>query len=327
MLTLTLLLSLAGCSTQADTPSEVAEAYWAAILAGDEVAATALTARAEAAPQSNFRRDMKIDTGKIEAIRFGEEIADGNQTSVVTIVSARMETSGGTDGNKPLEVTFGTQLVKEDGEWRVAPDRTNQNMMGAALQVAMGATGQAIASGMQQAMEGLGEAMAEGLQSMVDGLSEGLSEVAPVSEPATPAAPWRPPEVSSAQVSGTIQGTPVALTRVEWNNTLAIYSGNGWGSNPSLLLFLFLDENELPADRTITVEAAAGGFNNPHIHYRWRDPQSGKIDTRVLTRDYDLTLKLGTPTDGRVPGDIRFSVPGESTELRGSFEIERPAPD
>ena len=62
------------------------------------------------------------------------------------------------------------------------------------------------------------------------------------------------------------------------------------------------------------------------MHYRWRNPESGEIETTVLTQDYNLTLTLGDAIDLKVPGQISFSVPGEGTEVRGSFEIQLPAP-
>lgn len=87
---------------------------------------------------------------------------------------------------------------------------------------------------------------------------------------------------------------------------------------------MFLDEGEQPSERTITVNADQGAHGHPHVHYRWRNRQTGEIETEVAMSNYDLELVLGAMVAGRVAGQIRFSVPGEATDLAGTFEIQLP---
>ena len=93
-----------------------------------------------------------------------------------------------------------------------------------------------------------------------------------------------------------------------------------WDSNPSLLLFLFLPEGELPVDRVITVASDNKSRSYPHVHYRWRD-EAGDIQTTVLTEGYNLQLHFDKAIDGQVAGKLRFDVPGEDTRLQGEFSL------
>jgi hypothetical protein len=121
-------------------------------------------------------------------------------------------------------------------------------------------------------------------------------------------------------VEGTIRGTSVHLDGSELDSiTLSIFEGDSWGFNPSLLIFLFLDEGELPAGRTFTMRPDGHDPTSVHVHYRWRDPESGEIHTEMVTSGYELELKLGEIEDGQLPGSIVFAVPGEETRVRGSF--------
>jgi hypothetical protein len=126
---------------------------------------------------------------------------------------------------------------------------------------------------------------------------------------------------ASGTVEGTVQGSQVKMTHASFDGQLAVFEGDGWGFNPSLLLFLFLDEGESPAGRTITVDASNEDYDQtrPHVHYRWRNPSTGEIDTKVVMNGYDMQLTFGEVADGTIPGMIEFSVPGEDTRVEGSF--------
>jgi hypothetical protein len=122
---------------------------------------------------------------------------------------------------------------------------------------------------------------------------------------------------------GQIRGTDVHLTASEFDGELAIYEGDGWGWNPSMLIFLFLDEDEIPENRTFHVSAEAGmEASSPHIHYRWRDPQSGDIEVEVTVQGYDMTLAFGTVEGDALPGTIDFALPEENTRITGEFRAK-----
>ena len=125
---------------------------------------------------------------------------------------------------------------------------------------------------------------------------------------------------ASGDVGGEIEGTRVQLTGADFDGDLALYEGEGWGWNPSMLIFLFLDEGEIPENRTFEVQAANGlEMSNPHVHYRWRDEQSGNIDVDMTMQGYDMKLSFGTMEAGALPGTIEFVVPGEDTRVSGEF--------
>ena len=321
-----LMLALSACSGEPHTsPGDVTRDYWSAIQNGETTAAANFTIQ----PQANEQQDgltTTVDGSKIKTIRVGEAATNVGQSKVPTTLVSIMDSSD-PDAEQTIEVSFDTQLILTEPGWKIDLETTNNNMMAAAMQAAFGVMGQALADGMQDAMKGLGEAMAEGMQAVTEGFAEGFENLDEYNNDLQlKPAPYQAPTITPARITGLINDTSIELTKAEWSNTLALYSGDSWGSNPSLLLFLFLGEGEQPVARTITVDAAAGGFHNPHVHYRWRNPESGEIETTVLTQDYNLTLTLGDAIDLKVPGQISFSVPGEGTEVRGSFEIQLPTP-
>ncbi len=326
-------LTLLACVDNTADPSTVAERYWDALKKGDKAVIDELTVTLEpTAETSIFSGEMTMDGDKVREIRLAEALIDGDKARVPTVIIPEPESQTG----GVVEISFDTQLLKLDGHWKIDRKTTEANLMAAALVAAMGAMGEAFTKGMEEAskdmheaVEVIGEAVTEGLQAMVEGLAEGLSEGLEMTrdgadEMATQAKPqpYVPPVVLPARVSGSIRGTGVELNKAEWSHNLAIYSGEGWGFNSSLLIFLFLPEGELPVDRTITVNAKEGGFNHPHIHYRWKNPETGNIETQVVTSDYDMEITFGEQVGQRVSGEIQFSVPDEDTDVTGSFQIE-----
>ena len=128
---------------------------------------------------------------------------------------------------------------------------------------------------------------------------------------------------AASDVGGQIEGTEVELTGADFDGDLALYEGDGWGWNPSLLIFLFLDDGESPENRTFDVQASDGlEMSNPHIHYRWRNGRSGDIDVDMTMQGYDMKLSFGTMEAGVLPGTIEFVVPGEETRVAGNFRAK-----
>jgi len=137
--------------------------------------------------------------------------------------------------------------------------------------------------------------------------------------PGAEATPSDAPDVVRGPVTGTIRGTDVRLAGAEYDGQLSLYAGEGWGFNPSLLLFLFLENDEIPAGRTIEVDPRVRmDEGTPHVHYRWFDA-TGEIDTDAAIEGYTLKLSFGEPMNGLLPGTIEFAVPGEDTRVGGAF--------
>lgn len=325
-------LTMIACGDPSSDPDVVARHYWAAVQENDQKTIEKLSVLEEPKVEASvFSSKTTIEGDKIQKIRFGETTVNKGVALLPTIVIPESDGQGGSADIG--EISFVTQLVQVDGEWKVDKNVTDKNMMGAAFVAAMGAMGEAFSEGMKEAVEGIGKAVSEGVKVMVEGLAEGLaqelSEGLDAANEAIEKMPnsaeqnkYVPPVVLPARVSGSISGTGVELSSAEWSNTLAIYSGEGWGFNPGLLIFLFLAEGEMPADRTITVSSEDKSFGHPHVHYRWRDPKSGEIKTEVVTGGYDMVLKFGEAIDHRVSGEIQFSMPEEDTRVAGTFEIE-----
>ena len=321
-------LIMIACGDSSNDPNAVARHYWAAVQKNDQATIKQYSVLAEPKVKvSVFSSKTTIEGDKLQEIRFGETVVNKDVAHVpTTIILEPDDQPGRADIG---EISFDTQLVQVDGEWKVEKTVTDKNMMGAAFVAAMAAMGEAFSESMKEAVESIGEAVGEGMKVMVEELAEGLAEGLDAANEAVDKMPdlvgsnqYAPPVVLPARVSGSISGTGVELSSAVWTNTLAIYSGEGWRFNPGLLIFLFLAEGEIPAARTITVKADDKSFGHPHVHYRWRDPENGDLKTEVVTGGYDMMLKFGEAIDHRVSGEIQFSMPEEDTRVAGTFEIE-----
>jgi hypothetical protein len=160
--------------------------------------------------------------------------------------------------------------------------------------------------------------IAVGLALIVVGCSSGDSSTERASAERRAAAPVADISATSTDVAGNVRGTTVNMAKATFDDQLAIFEGDGWGFSPSLLVFLFLDEGESPEGQTFTVSDESN-FGNPHVHYRWRDPQSGDIETEAVSSEYEMTLQFGAMKNGELPGRIEFVVPGENTHVQGEF--------
>lgn len=317
-LLLALLLTACGESEQSATPGQVAADFWQAMEMGDRARAEQL---AVAGSLDGSSMDFEAEGNSIESITFAEAMASADMAAVPT-------TMAGEFNGRPAKFSFDTRLVPVEGVWKVDFNTTSTGMMGAMLKEAMNTFGEVMAEGMGQAVTDIGtalsdsvdvlsESLREGFEQGAAGLSQGLDSA---SEAMRSRSDNTAPVTLPARVSGEINGTPVALVASEWGNTLAIYQGDSWGSNPSILLFLFLPEGELPVDRAIEVSSDDESYGHPHVHYRWRDG-AGDIQTTVLTGGYNLKLQFAEVDDGQVAGNLSFDVPGEDTRLQGEFSI------
>jgi hypothetical protein len=130
-------------------------------------------------------------------------------------------------------------------------------------------------------------------------------------------------QTSSKAVGGMIRGSSVELANSEFDGDLAIFEKKSWGFSPSLLIFLFLDEGEIPEGREFVIEPAGGlTMHNPHVHYRWWNPETEELDCDVAVDEYQMRLAFGEMNGDVLPGTIEFSIPNESTRLRGAFRAK-----
>jgi len=168
LLALALILPLAGCSSSrgsAESPQDVAQAFWTAAQNRDQAAAMEL---ALASDQASM--DFENEDSGIHSFQLGDMVVEDGTASVPTILSAE------SDG-KPMDLDFETVLVQSGDAWRVDMDQTTGNMIKSMLGISMEQLGAAMADGMQEAMEGMGEAMAEGMQQTMEGMADALSDV------------------------------------------------------------------------------------------------------------------------------------------------------
>jgi len=317
-LLLALLLTACGESEQSAAPGQVAADFWQAMEMGDRARAEQL-----AVPGSldGSMMNFEAEGNRIDNITFTEAIASSDMAVVPTTIEGEFN-------NRPVKFSFDTRLMPMEDDWKVDFNTTSTGMMGAMLKESMNAFGEVMAEGVEQAMTDLGAALSESVDVLSEGLREGFEQGAAglsqgldsASDTLRSSNENTVPVTLAARVSGEINGTPVELVASEWGNTLAIFQGDSWGSNPSILLFLFLPEGEVPADRVVEVSSDDASFGHPHVHYRWRDA-GGDLQTTVLTGGYNLRLQLGKAADGRVDGQISFDVPGEDTRLQGEFSI------
>ncbi|MBL4782154.1 MAG: hypothetical protein JKX92_07925 [Porticoccaceae bacterium] len=315
---LALLLSACSESEQSAGPGDVAANFWQAMELGDRARAEQLVVPGSL---DGSTMNFEADGNRIDSISFAEAMASADMAAVPT-------TMEGVFNERSVKFSFDTRLVPVEGEWKVDFNTTSTGMMGAMLKQAMSTFGEVMAEGVGQAMNDIGSALSESADVLAESLREGFEQGASglshgldsASDALRASQEHSPPLTLAARVSGEIKGSPVQLVASEWGNTLAIYQGDGWGFNPSILLFLFLPEAELPVDRVIAVADDDSSFGHPHVHYRWRDSE-GELQTTVLTGGYNLQLNFGKAVDGRVDGSIRFDVPGEDTRLQGEFSI------
>ena len=139
-------------------------------------------------------------------------------------------------------------------------------------------------------------------------------------DPATTGTPPPIASVEDAGAQGTIRGTDVMLAHAVFDDQLELFEGESWASSPSLVIFLFLGDEESPAGRTFTVDPEEGmGASTPHVHYRWRDAETGAISSEAVMHGYTMSLTFGAREDDRIPGQIQLSIPGKDTRVEGSF--------
>lgn len=126
-------------------------------------------------------------------------------------------------------------------------------------------------------------------------------------------------KVTKTSITGTLMGTKVNMKGAELDSQFAVFEGDGWGFSPSILFFLFLDNDEQPDGKTIKITPETKGFdaNIPHLHMRYHDPKTDKIETVVAVNGFDLTLRFGQRKDGKLPGSLELTIPADAKQAGG----------
>lgn len=130
------------------------------------------------------------------------------------------------------------------------------------------------------------------------------------------------PQPADDQAAGTVNGEEIAIRKADIRNgILSLYQNTDAFDGTSLVIFLFLDDDESPAGKTFKVPASAGQAT-PHVHMRYT--VDGQIKTEMFVNKYQMTLQFGDPDDnGRLPGRIQLALPAEKeATLSGTFTAE-----
>ena len=103
---------------------------------------------------------------------------------------------------------------------------------------------------------------------------------------------------------------------------LSLRQGEDFFADRELMVFLFLDDREIPAGRRFEVGSVAQrGSLTPHLHLKWRDDVEQMPDTHIVMNDYRMTLEFGDVTGRTLPGWIELEIPGQpATRVSGGFE-------
>lgn len=144
--------------------------------------------------------------------------------------------------------------------------------------------------------------------------------------PSAPAAEApRVPVADFAPAAGRLQGRDFRVegATIE-NGILSLRQGADFFADRELMVFLFLDDREIPAGRTFDVgPEAAPSTLTPQLHLKWRDDATQMPETNIVMNDYRMTLEFGEVVDRKLPGRIELTVPGQpATKVAGRFEAD-----
>jgi hypothetical protein len=152
---LSVLTVTAACFLMPDKPEKVAQQFWLASQAGDFELAESYVAES-----SNTRlRDRDTDVFAISEVTVGEATVAEDRAAVETILL--------TAGKLPVEITFSTALVRENGAWKVDLDQTIGEMTAALF-------GETLPEVAAQFGRTLGELLGRAVRGVTEGLREGL---------------------------------------------------------------------------------------------------------------------------------------------------------
>lgn len=348
LLLLATVMLLSACNLITDPKDEVkasAAGFWSALQAGDIALAQqfAVAGSLDKTP-SQFR-----DGANNFSVEFGEILLGDTNATIVTTQSTDQH-------GMPLQFSFNTTLVKIDEHWQVDTEKTMQALVPAAMKSAFNGLGQAMNQGMQGLSksfeQGAGELGAafdvfinNGMVEMNQGLQQAAKELEKASQEMSrdlatelqkagsiyaqknnkTNSQTNTKNNSTAYLRGKIHSTPINFNQARYGQALELFSGDNWNNNPSLLIFLWLDSNNVADLAGKTFEITADNSNtdsNPHIHLRWQDPVSGELTTEITTENYNLNLEFSKASSaGVITGTLLFSQPEQNTRISGSFTL------
>jgi hypothetical protein len=149
-----------GCGADTDEIRAGAQSFWEASRTGD----TEL-AMSHVSESSMARINKSDDDSSVKEFTLGDVEVDGGEATVMTTLKEQ-------DADGSMTVSFETNMIREDGAWKVDLDRTMGAMMGAVLGASMGAMTEAMGEAMEGAVKGMAEGMQKGFEAMADSLGD-----------------------------------------------------------------------------------------------------------------------------------------------------------
>jgi len=137
-------------------------------------------------------------------------------------------------------------------------------------------------------------------------------------DPAKHSVPDRP-------AAGRLRGKPFTPDRVELEgNKLTFRQGKDFFADLEVDIFLHLEAGKPASGHKLVVRPAQKWTDGiPSLHVSAREGDN-LPDTKFVNDDYALTLELGQPDKGKIPGKIYLSLPdSQQSFLAGTFVASR----
>lgn len=162
-LLITLLLLLAACGGQPESPQDVSDAFWKAVIKNDQDAAKALTSPISA----HYLASLHNEASQLKSVDVGEPQITDNKAIIETTLHGLTE-----DGEKVSYPTT-THLVKYDDAWRIEAEQTVSmlNTGGSGFEEVLHELGKTFSM--------LGEQLSQALDQGVEGFSESMEDTLP----------------------------------------------------------------------------------------------------------------------------------------------------
>lgn len=149
LVTVLATMTLLGCS-QSLTPSDVAERFWRAVVAGQPAKMRRYVRQAD-----RQQLDQNAEILPVATYSFGRVLIDGDNASIETRIVL--------DSDTPVPLNIETRLVREDELWRVDYE-TTVNEISAQSDLAnvigkIGAIGESLKRGIEQSVDEMNQAL------------------------------------------------------------------------------------------------------------------------------------------------------------------------
>jgi hypothetical protein len=130
--------------------------------------------------------------------------------------------------------------------------------------------------------------------------------------------------IPAAPATGRLQGKPFTPDRVELEgDKLTLRAGKDFFADQEIAMML--GDKAKPTDGLKLVVKPTQKWTDgiPSLHVATRSGQ-GLPDTKFVNDDYSLTLELGKPDNGKIPGKIYLCLPdSQRSYLAGTFVAQR----